>query len=83
LILIITDGKPMDAEYEHGNRYAQYDIHRANMENLRNGIDSFCISTEENELEELEIMFPNRRFMIIKSMNDLPRTLSRVYLKLT
>ena len=83
LLIIITDGKPMDADYDPQTRYAQFDVARAGEENRRLGIDSFCISTEENKLEELEIMFPLQKFVIIKSMLDLPRVLSLLYLKLT
>ncbi|MCK5844383.1 MAG: VWA domain-containing protein [Victivallales bacterium] len=83
LILVVTDGKPMDAEYDHKSGYAQYDIRKANLENAADGIDSFCISTEENSLRDLELMFPNHRFLIVNNLNDLPRTLSSVYLKLT
>ncbi len=83
ILLLITDGKPMDSEYDPNSRYAQYDVRRANEENYREGIDSFCISTEENKIEDLEIMFPYHRYVIIRSMKDLPRILSRLYLKIT
>ena len=40
-------------------------------------------STEENRIEDLEIMFPFHRYMIIKNMAELPRVLSHFYLKIT
>ncbi len=83
LIIMITDGKPMDSGYDSNNRYAQYDVRKANEENYRKGIDSFCISTEENKIEDLEIMFPFHRYTIIKSMAKLPEVLSRFYLTIT
>ena len=83
LIILITDGKPSDSFYESSNRYAQYDIRQANEENHKQGIDAFCISTEENSIEDLEIMFPNHRFVIINNMLELPKILSQLYLKIT
>jgi len=73
----------MVSDYDHYSRYAQYDIRKANEENLKNGIDTFCISTEENTIEDIEIMFPSHRYMIIKNMSDLPTMLSKFYLKIT
>lgn len=83
IVILITDGKPMDSEYDPNTHYAQYDVRMANDENYRKGIDSFCISTEENKMEDLEIMFPFHRYVIIKNMKELPSLLSRLYLKLT
>jgi nitric oxide reductase activation protein len=73
----------MDSGYDPATRYAQYDVRRANEENLRSGINAFCISTDENKIEDLEIMFPARHYVIIKSMETLPETLSKLYLKIT
>jgi hypothetical protein len=83
LIILITDGKPMDSFYEYSTRYAQYDVRKANEENYRAGIDTFCISTEENQIEDLEIMFPFHRYVIVKNMVELPVILSRFYLNIT
>ncbi len=83
ILILITDGKPMDSEYDHGNRYAQFDVRKANEENSALGIDSFCISTEENSAEDLDLMFPNKRSVIINGMEELPALLSRFYLRLT
>jgi len=83
LVLVITDGKPMDAEYSPHDGYAQFDVAKAVGELKNRAIDVFCISTEENKVEDLEIMFSFQRFAIIKSMADLPRSLTRFYLKLT
>ena len=83
IIILITDGKPMDSGYDPNSRYAQYDVRKANEENYTLGIDAFCISTDENKIEDLEIMFPFHRYVIVKSMTQLPKTLSQFYLKLT
>ncbi|MFW6153595.1 MAG: nitric oxide reductase activation protein NorD [Planctomycetota bacterium] len=83
LILLITDGKPMDRAYDPATRYAQHDVRMACQENLRHDIHTFAIATEQNALADLEIMFPGRRFVICPSISRLPSVLPQVYLRLT
>jgi nitric oxide reductase activation protein len=83
LIVLVTDGKPMDQGYDPNTRYAQHDVRMACEENARQGIHTFAISTEENSLADMEIMFPRRRFVILPSIADLPRVLPQLYLRLT
>jgi hypothetical protein len=83
LILLITDGKPMDTGYDPQTRYAQYDVRKACEENLRLGVQTFAISTEENTRADMEIMFPRGRFIILPGMRRLPAVLPKLYLKLT
>lgn len=83
LIILITDGRPMDNGYDPNTRYAQYDIRMACEENARQGIHTFAISTRENTLADMEIMFPRRRFVILPDLSRLPRVLPRLYSRLT
>jgi len=83
LIILITDGQPMDAEYDPKTRYAQYDVRMACEENRKREIHTFCISTEENSRADMEIMFPARRFVILNDMSQLPRVLPSLYLRMT
>jgi nitric oxide reductase activation protein len=83
LILLITDGKPMDAGYDPATRYAQYDVRMACQENLHREIHTFCISTDDNSRADMEIMFPARRYAILPDIRVLPRVLPRLYVKLT
>jgi Mg-chelatase subunit ChlD len=83
IIILITDGKPMDTDYDPNTNYAQYDVRKANEENRKKNIYTFCISTEKNKIKDLEIMFPDKRFVITQSFRELPRLLSAFYLKLT
>ncbi len=83
LIILITDGKPMDTGYDPNTQYAQYDIRMANEENLKKNIVTFAISTQENTRADMDIMFPSQRYIILKTFADLPRLLPRLYLKLT
>jgi nitric oxide reductase activation protein len=83
LIILITDGKPMDSGYDPATRYAQYDIRMSCEENKRQGIHTFGISTEENTRADMQIMFPGGRFAILPDIRHLPRVLPRLYVKLT
>jgi nitric oxide reductase activation protein len=82
LILLMTDGKPMDSDYDPNTRYAQHDVRMACEENLRADVHTIGISTEENTLGDMEIMFPRRRFALLDDIRDLPRILPRLYLRL-
>lgn len=83
LVVLITDGKPMDEGYSPESRYAQYDVRAACEENERREIHTFGISTEENTVADMEIMFPRGRYATLESMRDLPAILPRLYLRLT
>ncbi|KPK51020.1 MAG: hypothetical protein AMK72_00670 [Planctomycetes bacterium SM23_25] len=83
LIILVTDGKPMDQGYDPNTRYAQHDVRMACEENARNDVHTFGISTEENSLADMEIMFPRRRFVILPDVGQLPRILPQLYLRLT
>lgn len=83
LILLITDGKPMDKEYDPHTRYAQYDVRKACEENAHRDIFTFAVTTEANTRADMEIMFPRNRFTILRHIDDLPRVLPRLYMHLT
>jgi hypothetical protein len=83
LILLVTDGKPMDAGYDPHSRYAQFDVRMACEENDRAGIATFAISTGENTPADMEIMFPHGRFAILRDIERLPEILPLLYLRMT
>jgi nitric oxide reductase NorD protein len=83
LIILITDGKPMDIGYDPKTRYAQYDVRMACEESIRQGIDTFGISTEANTLTDMEIMFPRRRFAVLSDIRQLTHALPKLYLRLS
>ena len=78
LIILITDGKPLDHDYSPETRYAQHDVRMACLENKRQGIVTFCLSTLENTRSDLELMFPDRRFVILNSIQHLTQLLPRL-----
>jgi hypothetical protein len=83
LVILITDGRPMDTGYDPNTRYAQHDVRMACDENEQEGVHTFAISTEENSVADMEIMFPGRRFAILSDIGDLPTVLPRLYTRLT
>ncbi|MBN1863723.1 MAG: hypothetical protein JW808_02355 [Victivallales bacterium] len=83
LMILITDGRPMDTGYDPGSGYAQNDVRKAVEENMVNGIDTFCISTRENPFEDLDLMFPLSRYVVVSGMEQLPSLLPKFYLRLT
>jgi len=83
LLLLITDGKPCDQGYETETHYAHHDVRKAVQENLTLGIHTFCVSTNENTPADMELMFPNGRYLLLDDISRLPDVLSKVYLRLT
>jgi nitric oxide reductase activation protein len=83
LLLLVTDGRPMDAGYDPESRYAQFDVRMACEENRRRGIHTFAITTEKNSRADMELMFPSRRFAILATIEELPTVLPRLYMRVT
>ena len=83
LIILVTDGRPMDQGYDPETRYAQYDVRMACEENRKASIHTYCISTMENTRGDMEIMFPERRFSILRDLRHLPKVLPELYIRLT
>ena len=83
LIILVTDGRPMDSGYDPNTRYAQHDVRMACQENAANAIHTFAITTEENSLADMEIMFPGRRFAILPDLRKLPQILPQLYTRIT
>ena len=83
LVILVTDGRPMDQAYDPNTRYAQHDVRMACEENARRDVHTFAITTEENSMADMDIMFPRRRFVILPGIRRLPRILPQLYLRLT
>ncbi len=83
LIVLVTDGRPMDSGYDPNTRYAQHDVRMACEENERKSIHTLGISTDQNSVADMEIMFPQRRFVILPDLRSLPQVLPKLYVKLT
>ena len=83
LIMMFSDGQPLDHDYDPQSRYAQHDVRMACLENKGLGIVTFCVSTLENSRQDMELMFPDQRYVILHNIRQLRRILPRFYMKLT
>jgi len=83
IIILITDGRPQDSGYDPATRYAQYDVRMACHECEKHDVAVVCISTLENSRADLEVMFPQRRYVVLEDMSRLPDVLPALYLTMT
>jgi len=83
LILMLTDGKPMDSEYDPDSGYAYYDVRKACAENSESGIQTFGIITEDENGDNIQKMFQKNSFSVILDINKLPEKLARYFLYIT
>jgi hypothetical protein len=83
LILLITDGQPQDSQYDGAGGYAQHDVRAACLEALRDDIKTVCISAADHDPDDLSVMFPGRRFVTLRTMDELIRRLPQLYLRMT
>jgi nitric oxide reductase activation protein len=83
LILLITDGKPMDQDYDPKTGYAQADVRKACEENRLMGVETYAVCTREDSAADMEFMFPAHRFVLIEGVARLPSALPRLYMSLT
>ncbi|MCU7940861.1 MAG: VWA domain-containing protein [gamma proteobacterium symbiont of Bathyaustriella thionipta] len=82
LLLILTDGKPNDLDRYEG-RYGVEDTRRAIHEARVKGLQTFCITIDDQGGEYLPHIFGNNGFTIIRKPEHLPQKLPILYANLT
>ncbi len=82
LLLILTDGKPNDLDRYEG-RYGIEDTRRAIHEARVKGLQTFCITIDDQGGEYLPHIFGNNGFTIIRKPEHLPQKLPILYANLT
>lgn len=82
LLLILTDGKPNDLDRYEG-RYGVEDTRRAIHEARAQGLQTFCITIDDQGGEYLPHIFGNNGFTIIRKPEHLPQKLPILYANLT
>lgn len=82
LLLILTDGKPNDLDRYEG-RYGVEDTRRAIHEARAKGLQTFCITIDDQGGEYLPHIFGNNGFTIIRKPEHLPQKLPILYANLT
>ncbi len=82
LLLILTDGKPNDLDRYEG-RYGIEDTRRAIHEAKAAGLQTFCITIDDEGGEYLPHIFGNNGYTIIRKPEHLPQKLPILYANLT
>lgn len=82
LLLLITDGKPNDADHYEG-RYGIEDTRKALISARQRGLRPFCITVDQEAHEYLPHIFGKGNFIIIRKPSELPTKLPLLYALIT
>ncbi len=82
LLLILSDGRPADYDDGGDMRYLHEDTRMAVKEALDAGVHPFCVTLDPSGSEYLPSIFGPGHYMILDRVDDLPRRLPEVYLRL-
>jgi len=82
LLLILTDGKPNDADHYEG-RYGIEDTRKALIEARQQGLRPFCVTVDQEAHDYLPHIFGKNNFIIIRKPSELPARLPLLYAQLT
>lgn len=84
LLLLLSDGKPLDCGCDHyADFYAQEDTRAALREARAMGIHPFCITVDPHGQEYLSRMYGEHGYIVIDRVEALPVRLPRIYRRLT
>jgi nitric oxide reductase NorD protein len=82
LLLILTDGKPNDLD-KYESRYGIEDTKQALHEARQLGLKPFCVTIDKEAEDYLPMLFGHKSFVVIRNIEELPRKLALLYVKLT
>lgn len=82
LLLLLTDGKPNDADRYEG-RYGIEDTRKALIAARQQGLRPFCVTIDQEAHEYLPHIFGKNNFIIIRKPSELPARLPLLYALLT
>ena len=84
LLLLLSDGKPLDCGCDHyADRYAQEDTRAALAEARLAGVHPFCITIDPSGPAYLGDMYGETGFTVIDRVERLPERLPLIYRRLT
>ena len=84
LLLLLSDGKPLDCGCDHyADAYAQDDTRRALQEARASGVHPFCITVDPGGADYLGRLYGETGFTVIDRVEALPQRLPRIYRRLT
>lgn len=82
LLLILSDGRPADYDDGGDERYLHEDTRMAVKEAVDGGVHPFCITLDATGSQYLPQIFGPGHYLILDNINDLPKKLPEVYLRL-
>ncbi len=82
LLLILSDGRPADYDDGGDERYLQEDTRMAVKEAGDAGVHLFCITLDAAGSQYLPQIFGAGHYLILDHIDDLPKKLPEVYLRL-
>lgn len=85
-MIIISDGYPQDFDYgkdRNSRDYGIRDTTRALNEARQQGVQTFCLTVDPSGHDYLREMCPDKQYMVIQDISQLPNELSKVYRSLT
>ena len=83
LLLILSDGRPADYDDGGDARYLHEDTRMAMKEALDAGVHPFCITLDPSGRDYLPAIFGPGHFTIVDRVDELPRRLPEIYLRLS
>ncbi len=81
LLLLLTDGKPNDIDRYEG-RYGIEDTRKAIQEARLQGLQTFCITVDEDANQYLPYLFGRDNYILVKKAQELPKKLLKLYSRL-
>lgn len=82
LLLILSDGRPADYDDGGDERYLHEDTRMAVKQASDLGVHAFCITLDPAGGEYLSRIFGPGHYLVLDHINDLPKKLPEMYLKL-
>lgn len=82
LLLILSDGRPADYDDGGDERYLHEDTRMAVKEAVDSGVHPFCITLDASGNKYLPQIFGPGHYLVLDHINDLPKKLPEVYLRL-
>ncbi len=82
LLMILSDGRPADYDDGGDEKYLHEDTRMAVKEAIDQGVHPFCITLDPAGAEYLPKIFGAGHYMVIDRVNQLPKKLPEIYLRL-
>ncbi len=85
-LIIISDGYPQDHDYgqdRNSRDYGVKDTMKALAEARTQNVQTFCLTVDQSGHDYLREMCPDKQYLVIQEVSQLPDELSKVYQSLT